>query len=71
MKQILGESWKTSLVGAILAGLTVYQGYLQNGTVSNIEISIAVVIAILGRLMADASKASEPSTTEETTTIAP
>jgi hypothetical protein len=56
MKSILGDSWKTSLVGAILAGLTVYQEYLKTGSVSNSQIAIAVAIAILGRLMADATK---------------
>lgn len=57
MDKILGSSWKTTLVGAFLAALTVYKEYLDSGTVSTSQVIIAVVIAFLGRLMADASKA--------------
>lgn len=58
MDKILGSSWKTTLVGAVLAALTVYKDYMDNGSVSTSQVLIAVVIAFLGRLMADASKVS-------------
>lgn len=53
MSKIWGESWKTTLAGAILAGLMVLQEYLDKDTVSSTKIAIAVVIAVLGRLAAD------------------
>lgn len=56
MKQIWGESWKTSLVGALLAGLMVLQEYLEKDEVSYTKIGIAVMIAILGRVAADGTK---------------
>lgn len=56
MQSILGSSWKTTVVGAILAGLTVYKEFLDKGEVSTSQIIVAVVIAVLGRLMADSSK---------------
>lgn len=60
MEKLLGTSWKTTVVGAILAGLTVYKDYLDTGSVSTSQMLIAVVIAFLGRLMADASKVTKP-----------
>lgn len=53
MSKIWGESWKTTLAGAILAGLMVLQEYLDKDTVSSTKIAIAVIIAVLGRLAAD------------------
>lgn len=53
MSKIWGESWKTTLVGAVLAGLMVLQEFLDKDEVSTSKILIAVTIAILGRLAAD------------------
>lgn len=53
MSKIWGESWKTTLAGAILAGLMVLQEYLDKDSVSSTKIAIAVIIAVLGRLAAD------------------
>lgn len=53
MSKILGESWKTTLVGAILAGLMVLQEFLAKDEVSTTKVLIAVTIAVLGRLAAD------------------
>lgn len=53
MSKIWGESWKTTLAGAILAGLMVLQEYMDKDSVSSTKIAIAVVIAVLGRLAAD------------------
>lgn len=61
MGSILGSSWKTTVVGAILAGLTVYKEFLDKGVVSTSRIIVAVVIAVLGRLMADATKSDTPT----------
>lgn len=56
MKSVLGESWKTSLIGALLAGLMVVQELLAKEEVSYTKIGIAVLIAVLGRVAADAQK---------------
>lgn len=53
MSKIWGESWKTTLAGAILAGLMVLQEYMDKDSVSSTKIAIAVIIAVLGRLAAD------------------
>lgn len=55
------KSWKTTLVGAVLAGLTVLQGYLENHEVKPITIIVAVVIAVLGYLMKDFDQTGTPN----------
>lgn len=57
MKSILfGSSPITSIIGYLIAGLTAAQTLLQSGNTNYIQIGIAALIAILGRVTADASQ---------------
>lgn len=51
---ILGKSPFTSIAGYIVAGLMVAQELLGKGETSYWKIGIAVAIAVLGRVSADA-----------------
>lgn len=55
MKQILlGNSGGTSIIGYLLAGLMAYQDIQKSGDVNWVNIAVAVLIAVLGRMAADA-----------------
>lgn len=54
------KSWKTTIMGAILAGLTVYQEYLDKHEVKPVTIAVAVAIAVLGFLMKDFDQTGSP-----------
>ena len=53
MKKILGSNPFTSAAGYLVAGLMVAQTLLEAGETNWLKISIAVAIAILGRISAD------------------
>jgi nicotinamide riboside transporter PnuC len=54
-KQHNMKNWRTTLVGALLAVLTIIQPLIEDGTVTPIRIAIAGAIALLGYLMKDFS----------------
>jgi len=55
-------SWKTTAIGAILAGLLVAQEALTGDvSISDPQIIVAIAIAVLGFLMRDADKSSQDS----------
>lgn len=56
MKQIFGPSPLTSIAGYLLAGLMVAQELMQTGEVNPWKITIAIVVAILGRVSKDVNK---------------
>lgn len=56
MKQIFGESWQTTVAGYFLAGLMVAQDLIDKGETTWWKISIAVAIAVLGRVAGDEAK---------------
>ena len=56
MKTILGQGKWTSIIGYILAGLTIYQGYAQAGETDWKTIIVGVLIGVLGRVAADSTK---------------
>jgi len=47
------KNWRTTLVGALLAVLTIIQPLIEDGSVTPIRIAIAGAIALLGYLMKD------------------
>lgn len=53
MKQILGNSPFTSLIGYALAGLTAADALTKAGATNWLQIAGAAVIAIFGRVSAD------------------
>lgn len=63
MKQfLLGKSTWTSLVGYLLCALMVIDDMTKAGETSWVKIGIAVLIAVLGRVSADAGKNDTPKT---------
>jgi hypothetical protein len=52
-KQQYMKNWRTTVVGALLAVLTIIQPLIEDGTVTPIRIAIAGAIALLGYLMKD------------------
>lgn len=56
IQTIFGKSSLTSIVGYLLAGLMTVDELTKAGETSWFKIAIAVGIAILGRVSADASK---------------
>lgn len=54
-KQQHMKNWRTTVVGALLAVLTIIQPLIEDGTVTPIRIAIAGAIALLGYLMKDFS----------------
>lgn len=56
MKQLLGSSPFTSIIGFLIAGLTAAQTLLQSGTTNYFQIGIAALVAILGRVAADSNQ---------------
>jgi hypothetical protein len=59
MKQLLlGKSTWTSVVGYLLAALMVIDEMIKAGETSYVKIGIAALIAVLGRISADAGKAA-------------
>jgi hypothetical protein len=55
MKTILGTSPITTIVGFLLAGLTAAQTLLSQGNTNWYQIGVAALMAILGRVAADAN----------------
>lgn len=55
-KFLLGSSTITSIAGYLAAGLVVLEDLIKAGETSLLKISVAVAIAILGRVSADAGK---------------
>ena len=57
------KNWQTTLIGAVLAGAVALQSYLQNGdlAVTDPQVIVAVLIAVLSFVMRDASQTSEGS----------
>ena len=53
LKTLLGNNPRTTIAGAVLAGLFVLQTELKHGISHWYDVAIPVVIAILGRLSAD------------------
>lgn len=56
MKALFGTSKWTSIIGYIIAGLIVVQDMTQAGETSWFKISLAVLIAVGGRISADANQ---------------
>lgn len=53
MKQIFGDSWKTSVLG-LFAGLSVIvQGYVDQGETNIYKIGMGIMVFLLGRFAAD------------------
>jgi hypothetical protein len=55
--KLLGESPTTSIIGMLLAALTVVHPLLEAGTTDWFTIATAVFTALLGRTASDAKKA--------------
>lgn len=56
MKFIFGSNPITSVIGYVIAGLTVAQDLMQSGETSAWKIGLAVALAVLGRVSADSGK---------------
>lgn len=56
LSALLGTSWKTSLAGYIIAIAQVIYPLLQNGKVTWKEIGLAIIVAVVGRIVKDANK---------------
>lgn len=57
MKSIfLGSNPVTSIIGYIVAGLTVAQDLIQQGETSAWKIALAVALAVLGRVASDSGQ---------------
>ena len=55
-------SWKSTLLGAVVAGLLVWQEHLKNGvTMDDPQLWIAIGIAALGFVLRDADVSSQDS----------
>jgi EamA domain-containing membrane protein RarD len=54
------RSWKTTIIGLIIAAGTVALPLIQTGTVDNKSILIAIGFAILGYLSKDFDKSGKP-----------
>lgn len=54
-KKLFGKSWRTTVAGYILAGLIAAQPFFETGAVNWWKMSIAIGIAVLGRVAADAN----------------
>jgi hypothetical protein len=52
---LMGNSWKTTLAGIVLAIIQVVVPLAQNGDVTTMQIFWAVVTVIAGRLVKDAN----------------
>lgn len=50
----------TSIVGYLLAGLTTADALLKAGNSTYVQIGIAVLLAVLGRVAADTNTADKP-----------
>lgn len=55
MKTLLGNSPVTTIVGLALAGLTTADALLKTGSTNYIQIGVAALMAILGRVAADSN----------------
>jgi hypothetical protein len=53
MRSILGASWKTSLAGYVGAISLAVMARLQSGSLQPKDITLVVIIAVLGRLGKD------------------
>lgn len=58
MKTLLGNHPMTSIVGYLLAGLTVADAALKSGNTNYVQIAVGVLLAILGRVSADSNNVS-------------
>jgi hypothetical protein len=56
MKALFGDSWKTSTLGMIIGGLSVYQEYVKSGETDIYTILTGILVYLLGRFAADYKK---------------
>jgi hypothetical protein len=63
MKTLLGNHPLTSIVGYALAGLTTADALFKSGNTNYLQIGMAVLLAVLGRVAADSNNVnSQPPT---------